>query len=178
MAENVTLARPYAEAVFALARDSGQLVSWASVLERLALVAADPGIKACLGNPLLTPAQLVQLLVESAGSKLSGEQENMVRVLVENRRAELIPELFAMFVELKNAHEGIKDALVSTAFAIDDAALIRLTADLEAHFKSKLRVSLKLDPDLIGGVRVAVGDEVIDASVRGKLAAMAAALQN
>ena len=74
--------------------------------------------------------------------------------------------------------EGVLDAIVSSAFPIDEAALGRLTADLEAHFKSKLRVSVEIDPELIGGVRVAVGDEVIDASVRGKLAAMSAALQN
>lgn len=178
MAENVTLARPYAEAVFDLARDSGQLAAWAEALERVAAVAADPGVKACLSNPAVRKEQAVQLLAEGSGMKLTAEQENMLRVLVDNDRAQLLPEIHEMFVQLKNAHEGVKDALVSSAFPIDEAALASLTADLEAHFKSKLRVSVQLDPELIGGVRVAVGDEVIDASVRGKLAAMAAALQN
>lgn len=178
MAENVTLARPYAEAVFELARDSGQLAAWAEVLERVAMVAADPAAKAFLGSPGVTAAQATQLLADASGASLSTEQTSLLHVLVENRRAQLLPEIRDLFVLLKNAHDGVKDAVVSSAFPIDAAALASLTADLEAHFKSRLNVSVQIDPELIGGVRVAVGDEVVDASVRGKLAAMAAALQN
>lgn len=178
MAENVTLARPYAEAVFALAREQGSLDAWAQALNRLAAVAADPQVYACLSSPRVTAAQLVQLLQESAGLDAAAEQVNFLRVLVDNDRAQVLPEIASLFDGLKNAHEGIKDAQVASAFPIDDAALVRLTADIEAHFKSKVRVTVTVDPALIGGVRIAVGDEVIDASVRGKLATMAAALQN
>ncbi len=83
-----------------------------------------------------------------------------------------------MFKQHKNAHEGVRDALVSSAFPLDAEAQARLTADLEARFGIRLNVSVAVDPELIGGVRIAVGDKVIDASVRGKLAAMAAALHN
>lgn len=178
MAENVTLARPYAEAVFALARDGGALPAWSELLERLAAVAADAQVRECLDNPRFTPAQLSQLLLESASVQATAEQANFVQVLVESDRARFLPEISQVFGQLKDAHEGVKDAVVTSAFPIDDAALARLSADVEAHFKSKVRITLQIDPELIGGVRIAVGDEVIDASVRGKLAAMAAALQN
>lgn len=178
MAENVTLARPYAEAVFALARDAGALASWGELLERLAAVAADAQVSECLGDPRFAAAQLTQLLLESSGVQASVEQANFVRVLVEAERAQVLSEISEVFGQLRDAHQGVKDAVVTSAFPLDDAALARLSADVEAHFKSKVRVTVQIDPDLIGGVRIAVGDEVIDASVRGKLAAMAAALQN
>lgn len=178
MAENVTLARPYAEAVFALARDAGTLAQWADVLQRLAQVAADPAVRDCLHNPRMTPAQLVQLLAESSGVSLSPEQHNFVSLLVDNERASALPEISELFNQHKNAHEGVRDALVTSAFPLDADAQARLIGDLETRFGTRLNVSVALDPELIGGVRIAVGDEVIDASVRGKLAAMAAALQN
>ena len=178
MAENVTLARPYAEAVFALARDGGALPAWSELLERLAVVAADAQVLECLDSPRFTPAQLSQLLLESAGGQATVEQANFVQVLVESDRARFLPEISQMFSQLKDAFDGVKDAVVTSAFPIDDAAMARLQADVEAHFQSKVRITLQIDPELIGGVRIAVGDEVIDASVRGKLAAMAAALQN
>lgn len=178
MAENVTLARPYAEAVFALARDAKALGLWAEVLQRLAAVAADPAVRACLSNPRLSPAQLTQLVVESSGVSLSPEQHNFVSLLVENERATLLPEIYALFKLHKNVHEGVRDAQVTSAFPLDADAQARLSGDLETRFGTRLNVSVALDPELIGGVRIAVGDAVIDASVRGKLATMAAALQN
>jgi F-type H+-transporting ATPase subunit delta len=178
MAENVTLARPYAEAVFALARESGTLDAWAQALTRLAVVGADPQVRELLSSPRVSSAQMVQLLQDTGALASGSEQANFVQVLVENDRAQFLPEISGLFDEFKNAHDGIKDALVVSAFPVDAASLARLTADIEAHFKSKVRVSVQIDPELIGGVRIAVGDEVIDASVRGKLATMAAALQN
>ncbi|GAA5167186.1 F0F1 ATP synthase subunit delta [Viridibacterium curvum] len=178
MAENVTLARPYAEAVFALARDAGTLTQWSDVLSRLAAVAADAQVRDCLTNPRVAPSSLVQLLAESSGVSLDPAQHNFVSLLVENERAALLPEISTMFHQKKNAHEGVCDALVTSAFPLDAAAQSRLIGDLEARFGSRLNVSVAIDPELIGGVRIAVGDQVIDASVRGKLAAMAAALQN
>lgn len=178
MAENVTLARPYAEAVFSLASENGALAAWSDLLERLSVVAADPQIQACLGNPLLSPEQLGQLLVGSAGRELSPEEANFVQALVANERVQVLPEIRELFEALRCKHEGIKDAYVTSAFPIEASALEHLTADIEARFASKLRVHVELDPELIGGVRIAVGDEVIDASVRAKLAALSAALQN
>lgn len=178
MAENVTLARPYAEAVFALAREAGAIDAWSELLARLAAVAADARLQDCFGNPRLTTQQITRLLVDSTGLTVSSEGENFVQMLVENERAQVLPEIRALFEQLRSEHEGVRDAVVSSAFPIEPPALAALTADIEAHFKQKLRVSVVIEPELIGGVRIAVGDEVIDASVRGKLNTMAAALQN
>lgn len=178
MAENVTLARPYAEAVFALAREAGALDAWSELLGRLATVVADPQVQSCFGNPLLSPQQIASLLLAGTGREASKEEANFVEVLVENERAQVLPEIHALYEQLRGEFEGIRDAVVTSAFPIEPAALATLTADLETRFKSKLRVKVEIDPALIGGVRIAIGDEVIDASVRGKLNIMAAALQN
>lgn len=177
MAENVTVARPYAEAAFKLAREADALDAWAQALSRLAAVASEPRVRDSLGDPRVTAADAVRVFVEVAGD-LSADQKNFVTVLAENERLAVLPEIRDLFAAQKDAHEGVKDALVSSAFPIDDATLARLIADLEVRFKTKVKATVKIDPELIGGVKIAVGDEVIDASVRGKLAAMAAALQN
>jgi len=178
MAENVTLARPYAEAVFALACEHGKLDRWAESLSRLAAVTADARVRDWMSNPGVDVAQTVQLLQQAAGLEADAEEANFLQLLAENDRAQVLPEISTLFAGLKNAHEGVKEALVTSAFPIDEATLQRLTKDVETHFKSKVHVTVEVDPELIGGVRIAVGDEVIDASVRGKLAILSAALQN
>lgn len=177
MAENVTVARPYAEAAFKLAREAGALESWAQALSRLATVASEPKIQAGLGEPSLSAAQASRIFVDVAGD-LTLEQQNFVTVLADNERLALLPEIETLFAAHKDAFEGAREAVVSSAFPIDDATLARLVTDLEARFQVKVKAQVVLDPDLIGGVRIALGDEVIDASVRGKLAALASALKN
>ncbi|THF60170.1 F0F1 ATP synthase subunit delta [Pseudothauera rhizosphaerae] len=178
MAENVTIARPYADAAFELARGAGALGPWSEALDRLAALAADPQLRACIADPKLTDDQLIKLVLDLAGEGLSAELQNFVRVLVANERLQLLPEIRDLFVQLKNEHEGVQEAQIASAFPLDDATLANLKSDLEARFKSRLDIQVSIDPELIGGVRIAVGDEVIDASVRGKLANMAAALKN
>lgn len=177
MAENVTIARPYADAAFELARGAGALGPWSEALDRLAAVAADSNMRACINDPKLSADQL-NTLVQEVGGNLTAEQQNFVRVLVDNERLQVLPEIRDLFVALKNEHEGVLEAEIASAFPLDDAALAALKADLEARFQARLNVTVSIDPELIGGVRIAVGDEVIDASVRGKLANMAAALKN
>lgn len=182
MAENVTLARPYAEAAFQLANGGNELAGWSDVLSRLSAVAANPEMEECIGNPRLNPAELAQLCLEVAasGSKagLSDDQQNFVRVLADNDRLIVLPEISELFNQLRHGHEGVKDAEISSAFALDEATLKTLVADLERKFGCRIQATVKVDAELIGGVRIAVGDEVIDASVRSKLAAMAIALKN
>jgi F-type H+-transporting ATPase subunit delta len=177
MAENVTIARPYAEAAFKLAKGESALGPWSEALERLATIAADPVMRDCITDPKLSEGQLFKLITDVAGDAMSAEQQNFVRVLVENERLQVLPEIRDLFVDLKNEHEGVCEAEIASAFPLDDATLSNLVADLEAKFKVKLGVTVSIDPELIGGVKIAVGDEVIDASVRGKLATMAAALK-
>lgn len=178
MAENVTIARPYADAAFELARGAGALGPWSEALDRLAAIAADESMRACISDPKLSADQLFQLITDVAGQALDPQMQNFVRVLVDNDRLQVLPEIRDLFVALKNEHEGVKEADIASAFPLDDATLATLKGDLEARFKTRLDVSVSLDPELIGGVRITIGDEVIDASVRGKLANMAAALKN
>lgn len=177
MAENITLARPYADAAFQLARATNALGPWQQALDRMAAVAADAQMVECITNPRLLPAQVAQLFLDVVGS-VSAEQQNFVRLLVDNERLQVLPEIRDLYVELKNGQEGVQEADIASAFPLDDATLKNLVADLEARFKCKIQAKVSLDPELIGGVRIAVGDQVIDASVRGKLASMATALQS
>lgn len=177
MAENITLARPYADAAFQLARATNALGPWQQALDRMAAVAADAQMVECISNPRLLPAQVSQLFLDVVGS-VSAEQQNFVRLLVDNDRLQVLPEIRDLYVELKNGQEGVQEADIASAFPLDDATLKNLVAELEARFKCKIQAAVSLDPELIGGVRIAVGDQVIDASVRGKLAAMATALQS
>ncbi|MBP9654213.1 MAG: F0F1 ATP synthase subunit delta [Rhodocyclaceae bacterium] len=177
MAENITLARPYADAAFQLARATNALGPWQQALNRMAAVAADAQMVECITNPRLLPAQVAQLFLDVVGS-VSAEQQNFVRLLVDNERLQVLPEIRELYVELKNGQEGVQEADIASAFPLDDATLKNLVADLESRFKCRIQAKVSLDPELIGGVRIAVGDQVIDASVRGKLASMATALQS
>jgi F-type H+-transporting ATPase subunit delta len=180
MAENLTLARPYAEAAFQLAcaGGSGALQTWSEGLAQLAAVTSGDELLACIGNPQFTPDQLSALCLDVAGKGLNEEQKNFVRVLVENKRLTVLSEITETFNDLRNAHEGVKDAQITSAFPIEANVLGEVVTALERKFGCKIKTSVSIDPKLIGGVRIAVGDEVIDASVRGKLAAMATALKN
>ncbi len=178
MAELVTVARPYADAAFDLASEADALKSWSDALGRLAAIVATPDMKAVVNDPKLSSDNLVKLVLDVAGDGLNAEQQNFVNVLVDNERLQLMPEIFELFEDLKNAKEGVMDAEITSAFPLEGTELKTLTSDLEARFKAKLNVTVSVDPDLIGGVRVAVGDEVIDASVRAKIAKMATALKN
>lgn len=177
MAETVTIARPYAEAIFRLAKENGALAPWSARLTRLAAVAQDKEMADLIGNPKLSAEQVAQLFISLADDN-DATLGNFIRVLAENERLALLPEIRNLFDLMKSSEEGIKEAVVESAFVIDDTQLAALVAQLEGHFKSRLAASVVVKPELIGGVRVAVGDQVLDASVRGKLEAMATALKN
>lgn len=177
MAENVTVARPYAEAAFALAEAGSALPGWQAALARMAAAAADPQMIECIADPRVSSGALAELFLGVVG-ELSPEQRNFAGVLVDNRRLAVLPEISALFDELKNAREGTREAVVSSAFPLNDGQLANLLADLERKVGGKVKASVKVEPELIGGVRIALGDQVIDASVRGKLNAMAVSLKN
>lgn len=177
MAENVTVARPYAEAAFALAKAEGALAGWLIALERMAVVAADAKMVECIADPQVSPSVLADLFLGVVG-ELSADQRNFAAVLVENRRLTVLPEISEMFANLKNAQEGTQEALVSSAFPMSEIQLNQLVADLESKLGCKIKATVEVAPALIGGVRIALGDQVIDASVRGKLNAMATTLKN
>jgi len=175
MAEITTLARPYAEAVFRLADAGKSLSAWSGTLGRMAQVAGHADMQAVIGDPKLTADKLYGLMASLCG-ELNAEAQSFLRVLVANDRLLLLPQIRLTFEALKNEREGVVDAEITTAFAFEDAQLATLVADLEKRFKRKINPQVTIDKSLIGGVRVVVGDEVIDASVRGKLNAMASGL--
>ena len=177
MAEIATIARPYAEAAFRLAEGSGSTSAWSSALSRLAAVAQSDDVGQLVGNPRVSAAQLTELLVSLSGDA-SAPLRNFVSTLVENKRVPVLPAVSEQFEILKNEREGTVDAHIESALAMDDSQLSALVKDLEQRFKRKVRPQVTVVPELIGGARVRVGDEVIDGSVRGKLAAMSAALKN
>ncbi|MBL8539616.1 MAG: F0F1 ATP synthase subunit delta [Betaproteobacteria bacterium] len=176
MAELTTIARPYAEAVFELARQESQLGPWSEALKFAAAVAGDGSMKAMLSSPRVTHEQKLSLLLSTAGSNMSETGKNLLRLLLKNGRAELLPEISKLYDELKERDEGVVEADVASAFPLTDDQLKALTAKLEGRFKSKVVARATVDPALIGGAVIRVGDEVLDGSVRGKLDALAAAL--
>jgi F-type H+-transporting ATPase subunit delta len=175
MAEFATVARPYAEALFRVAQN-GDMAAWSAVVGELAQVGAHPDVQAFASNPSVTPAQLAETIASLIKSPLTAEANNLIAMLAENGRINLLPEIGAQFAVLKNAYAGAADATIYSAFDIPADQLATLVATLEQKFGSKLNPTVVLDPALIGGVRVVVGDEVLDTSVRAKLQQMHAAL--
>jgi len=176
MAETVTIARPYAEAAFKLARESNTLVQWSRMLALLELVATDEQVARCIGDPNVSGQQLESLVLGVCGQQLDGAGRNLVQVLVDNDRLVVVPEVRVLFEDLKREHEGLLEAQITSAFALDDEQKIRLVRRLETRYQRKVSAQVSVDPQLIGGVKIVVGDKVLDATVRGKLDAMAAAL--
>jgi F-type H+-transporting ATPase subunit delta len=177
MAESVTIARPYAEAVFKIAKETGTLSQWSDVLQRLSAVAQDAEVASIVGNPKLSSEQLSEFFVSLAGSS-DGNLSGLLSLMAANERLILLPEVAELFEAAKSNEEGIKDALLESAFALSEAQLAGLLPTLEEHFKTRLSATVQVAPELIGGIRVTVGDQVLDTSVRSKLESMAIALKN
>ena len=177
MAEASTIARPYAEAVFKLADAEGKLAEWSSVLANIAAVAADERIRTAVGDPNLSAAKVAGLFISVLSGKLSGDAENLVRVLAENGRLDVLAEIRTQYEILRNEREGVVEADVHTAFDLEDAQLAELVARLEKKTGRKVKASVRVDKNLIAGVKVVLGDKVIDGSARAQLGALENALK-
>lgn len=175
MAELATVARPYAEALFRVAKQ-GNLAAWSELVSELAQVGSNPDVQAFAANPNVSDADAAATLTALVKSPVTPEAANFIRMLVENGRVALLPEIGAQFQVLKNADAGAADAVIASAFEISDAQVAQLVATLEQKFGRKLNPFVTVDPSLIGGVRVVVGDEVLDTSVRARLQQMHVAL--
>lgn len=174
MAELATIARPYAEALFkATASDMVGTSGW---LEAIAAVAKDPQLQAFAGNPNVDAAQVYDLLVGVAQVALPEKGANFLRTVIDNGRVNALVEIAAQFQALKNNASGTADATIFSAFALDVGALAEVKALLEKRFGRPLNATVKVDPELIGGIRAVVGDEVLDTSVKARLEQMKVAL--
>ena len=178
MAEAATIARPYAHAVFGLAERAGAFANWLNMLAIMARVAAHPDMRACISNPNLGAKPLYDLFMELCKEDFPIDARNFVRVLIASDRLTLLPEIHQQFIELKNELEGVVEAEIRTAFPLSNAQITGLVADISRRLKRRVQPHVTLDKELIGGVRITTGDEVIDGSVRGKLEEMAAALKS
>ena len=178
MAELVTIARPYAEAVFRIAKENKALAAWSERLSLLSAIAGDAQMRNCIGNPQLSAVQKSDLFKSLAGKAVDGVEANLIDVLAENERLSVLPEIAGLFEALKGAEEGVTEATIHSAFPLDEKQRKDLIADLEARFKTRLTAEVVVDQSLIGGVKIVVGDQILDTSVRGKLESMALALKN
>ena len=175
MAEIATIARPYAEALFRVAK-SADLTAWAALVDEMAQAAQNADVIAMVQNPKIPATTVVESFLAVLKSPANQEAKNFVNTLAGYHRLLVLPEIAAQFFALKNAHEGAADAEISSAFALTDDQVKNLCQTLEAKFGRKLNPTVSVDATLIGGVRVAVGDEVLDTSVRAKLQQMQIAL--
>ena len=174
MAELATIARPYAEALFkAQASDLAGTAAW---LDELAAVAENAQLQQFADSPKASDEQVFELVSGVLRTALPEAGKNFLRLVIENRRLGALPVVAEQFRALKNAQGGTADAVVYSAFPIDASALADLSATLEKRFTRKLNVSVQQDESLIGGIRVVVGDEVLDTSVKARLEQMKAAL--
>jgi F-type H+-transporting ATPase subunit delta len=180
MAELATIARPYAEAAFkALTErgaDSAARAQMADALESLAQVASHPDMRALADNPKVGAEQLQSLFRDAARLAPGSESEQLLRLLIDNGRLAALPEIARQFRTLALAADGVAEATISSAYPLEGAALAELLALLEKKFARKLQAQVRIDPSLIAGVRVQVGDEVLDTSVKARLEQMRNAL--
>jgi F-type H+-transporting ATPase subunit delta len=174
MAELATIARPYAEALFKAAGADGAALS--SQMSVLAAVAGNEQLRQFADNPKVGASQVVDVVTGAAGTTLDARVGNLLQMVIENGRLAALPEIAAQFTALVNAQSGSSDAVIQSAFPIDDAALADVVVALEKRFGRKLNARVEIDNGLIGGIRVVVGDEVLDTSVKARLEQMKVAL--
>jgi len=174
MAELATIARPYADALFKASQaDLKRTSEW---LDRLAAVTGNAQLLEFADRPKSTSDQVFGLIQDVVKMELPQAAQNFLRAVIDNNRLSAVPEMAVQFRAHVNAQSGVSDALVYSAFEIDAPALAEVTHSLEKRFGRKLNVVVEMQPDLIGGIRVVVGDEVLDTSVKARLEQMKVAL--
>jgi len=179
MAELATIARPYAEALLKASTD-GNAAPLAGEIRALADVAANPQMRQFADSPKIDSKQVFELLTGVArtpsGAPFSEPAKNLLRTVIDNGRLAVLPEIAAQFQALVDARTGVSQATIESAFPIDASQVADVKSAMEKRFGRKLETSVVVVPELIGGVRVIVGDEVLDTSIRARLEQMKAAL--
>lgn len=177
MAELSTIARPYAEALFSVAQGTGESLDvWRTAVDELARLMSHPEVAAVVADPNLDHAQVFGLLTGMMKAPLPSTGTNFLKLLIENQRLAVLPEVAAQFRQLKNRAESVADCLIESAFPLSDAQVADLVVSLSKKFGQKLKPEVRVNAGLIGGVRATVGDQVLDSSVRARLTDMQTAL--
>ena len=177
MSELSTLARPYAEAVFRMAKGEGDLEGWSSRVQMLLAIVADAQMARLIADPSVSAERVASLIVDVAGASLGERGASLVKVLAENGRLALLPVIGAQFETLKADAEGVIEVAITSAQELTKAQTDDLVAGLKAKFNRAVNVKVAVDSSLIGGAVIAVGDQVIDGSVKGRLERMSFALR-
>jgi F-type H+-transporting ATPase subunit delta len=175
MAERITIARPYAKAVFMLAQGAARLPQWSEALQSAASVVADPRVQALLGNPGISPEQLAELVTGAAGAGFDQQASNFISTLAANRRLGFLPEIAARYEQLRADAERTVDVTVTSAVELSTQQKASYTAALRKRLAREVRLHCELDPSLLGGAVVRADDLVIDGSVRAGLSQLATA---
>ncbi len=173
MSELTTLARPYAEAVFKLALEKGNLEQWSRTLEFLATAMGDKELAWMAQNPNVPKGEFLRVLFDVGKGYLDKGGENFIRLLVHNGRIDLVGQIRELFESYRAGHEGYVDVKVTTAYPLTEEDQEKLISALEKHLGKKVHLQVDQDRGLIGGVIIRAGDKVIDGSVRGRLERMA-----
>ncbi|PAU82048.1 F0F1 ATP synthase subunit delta [Halovibrio salipaludis] len=176
MAESTSLARPYARAAFEAARDTGQFDDWSQSLNLLAAITSDDRMASVLRHPGLSAQEKIQLISDVCENPLPEPVSNFIQIMAENRRLAQFPAVAALFEAYRHDHERIVDVTLTTAFELSDDQKQRLSQALEKRLDRSVELSVESDQSIIGGVVIRAGDEVIDASLRGRLNRLANAM--
>jgi F-type H+-transporting ATPase subunit delta len=172
MAELSTVARPYAEALFSAARAQNATDAWLPLLDGLQQAVSQPQVASLTGDPRLSNDQKFDLISALAGGTLPPQLAAFLKLVIDNERLSTLSQIVLQFRQLKNDAEGTADCLIESAFALSDTQVADLIKRLGGKFPRRLKPQVKVAPQLIGGVRVTVGDRVLDSSVRAQLDAM------
>ncbi len=176
MAERITTARPYAKAIFAIAREANDLATPAAALARAAEVVSDQRVHDLLGSPHVTPAQLAELVSGVVGNQLDEKGRNFIALLAQNRRLGFLPEIAALFEQMKADVENAVDVEVTAASPLTPEQESRYAAALQKKLGRKVRLHTQVDGSLLGGAVLRAGDLVIDGSIKGRLERLATEL--
>jgi F-type H+-transporting ATPase subunit delta len=176
VAERATVARPYAKAAFEYARGANALAGWSQALQTVSEIVADPRVAHLTKSPSLTAADLADLVIDVAQPKLDAGMQNFVRVLAENHRLLLLPEIAAHYEQFRSAVENTVDVEVTSAVPLNDAQSQKLKQALSTRLKRQVRMRMAVDATLLGGAVVRAGDLVIDGSLKGRLERLATEL--
>ncbi|MEI8034252.1 MAG: F0F1 ATP synthase subunit delta, partial [Betaproteobacteria bacterium] len=167
---------PYAEAAFKIACQAEKLSAWSDLLANLNAVVNDTRVLSCIRDPNVQGQDLQNFVLSVLGDTLENDLRRFVEVLIQNHRLELMPHIRVQFENLRRQHEGELEVKIISALPISAEQIQLLVAQLETKYRHKVTVQVETDSTLIGGVKIVVGDKVIDATVRGKLDALATAL--
>ncbi len=169
MAEISTIARPYAVAAYQLAKETQSLEKWSEMLGFMSAVVSDSQMQSIVNDPKITSEKLLESFLKVCGEKITEQGQNLVKVLVEYGRMEILPAITAAFEVLKAQDEGVLEAQIISAINPTTSETQDLITRLETKFGKKINVTVAVKPEILGGFKIIVGDTVIDASVQGQL---------